>query len=163
MPLPPLGPAGTAGDSTATLCMGCREKGQCRLGLEVRDIHANGTVLGRLCFEAEHEGAGGVAHGGSVMAAFDEVCGAVPWSASVLAVTAEMQVSFRRPVPIERELDIRAWPEQRNERGHWTIDAELRLSEQDVVLATARARFVERDPAIHYGRFHRWLNEDNAV
>lgn len=139
--------------------MGCRKSGRCRLGVELVNVCDDGTVVGRVCFGADHEGAGGVAHGGSVMAAFDEVCGAVPWSASVLAVTAEMQVKFRRPVPIERELDIRAWAEQRDERGHWTIRAEIGLPDSDTVLASAQARFVERDPNVHYARFHRWLND----
>lgn len=158
MPLPALEAFGSALQSTTPFCAGCRKTGHCRLGLRLRETH-NGTVSGVVCFEAEHEGAGGVAHGGSVMAAFDEICGAVPLAASVLAVTADMQVSFRRPVPIQRELDIRAWPHQRDERGHWTIDADLRLPHKDVVLATARGRFVERDPQAHYARFRDWLDE----
>lgn len=159
MPLPSLEAFAAFPHSQGTLCAGCSRAGRCRLGLQLRETHDDGAVLGTVCFAPEHEGAGGVAHGGSVMAAFDEICGAVPLAASVLAVTADIQVSFRRPAPIQRELDIRAWRHERDERGHWTIDAELRLPQKDVVLATARARFVERDPHAHYGRFRNWLDE----
>ncbi|CAN5456288.1 hypothetical protein BH09ACT7_BH09ACT7_50200 [soil metagenome] len=92
------------------------------------------------------------------MGALDEACGAVPVAAAVLAVTAEMDFRFRRPVPLLRELQVRAWPESRDERGHWIIYAELGLPGDDRPLCSARARFVERDPATHYSRFHEWLN-----
>jgi acyl-coenzyme A thioesterase PaaI-like protein len=145
-----------------TLCAGCRTEEHCRLGIEAVETRDDASVVGRLQLGAEHEGAGGVAHGGSVMAAFDELCGVVPWSASVFAVTADLQVSFHRPVPIERPLDIRAWSEQRDDRGWWTIGAELRLPGPSTLLATARGRFVERDPELHYTRFHHWLSERTA-
>lgn len=150
------------GSHSATLCVGCRQAERSRLGIEALEAQHDGTVTARLRLGAEHEGTGGVAHGGSVMAAFDELCGVVPWTASVFAVTADMQVSFRRPIPIEHELDLRAWPEHRDERGWWTIVAELRLPRPNTVLATARASFVERDPEFHYARFHEWLGEQTG-
>lgn len=144
------------------LCMGCRPAGRCRFGLVLRRGE-NGAVEGTARFSAEHEGAGGVVHGGSVMGALDEACGAVPIAAAVLSVTAEMNVAFRRPVPLDRELDVRAWPESRDERGHWIIHAELYLSGDDRPLCHARARFVERDPDKHYGRFKEWLDGREGV
>lgn len=139
------------------LCMGCRPTGRCRLGLQLRRADDGRSVTGSVRFAPEHEGAGGVVHGGSVAGAFDEMCGAVPIAASVLAVTAEMTVTFRRPVPLERDLDVRAWPESRDERGHWIVLAEITLAGESTVLCRARARFVERDPDEHYGRFREWL------
>lgn len=145
------------------LCMGCRAAGRCRFGLALRRAEG-GAVQGTARFSAEHEGAGGVVHGGSVMGALDEACGAVPIATAVLAVTAEMNVVFRRPVPLDRDLTVRAWPEARDERGHWTIHAELYLPGDDRPLCHARARFVERDPSAHYGRFQDWLDgRENAA
>lgn len=150
----------SAGELGNFLCGGCQSLGRCRLGLAIRGTDDAGGVVGRLRFGVEHEGAGRVAHGGAVMAVFDEICGAVPLNASVLAVTADMQVSFRRPVPIERDLGVRAWPRHRDERGHWTIAAEITLPRRDDrVLAEATGRFVERDPHRHYSRFLEWLEE----
>lgn len=93
------------------------------------------------------------------MGAFDEACGAVPISADVLAVTARLAVDFRRPVPLERPLAIRAWPQSRDERGHWIIKAEIALPGDPEPLCCAEGRFVERDPDNHYRRFHAWLHE----
>lgn len=135
---------------------------RCRFGL-VLGRGPEGSVEGTVRFTAEHEGAGGVVHGGSVMGALDEACGAVSIAAAVLSVTAEMDVRFRRPVPLLRELDVRAWPESRSDRGHWIILAEILLPGDDRPLCDARARFVERDPEEHYGRFHKWLDGREAV
>ncbi|MCF7550747.1 PaaI family thioesterase [Pseudonocardia sp. WMMC193] len=140
------------------LCMGCRPRGRCRFGM-VLHRGPEGSVEGVAHFGPEHEGAGGVAHGGSVMGALDEACGAVSLAAAALSVTAEMDVRFRRPVPLQRDLLVRAWPESRSERGHWVIRATLAMPDADRPLCEARARFVERDPARHYGRFHQWLAE----
>ncbi|MDV3133423.1 hypothetical protein [Mycobacterium sp. 29Ha] len=65
------------------------------------------------------------------------------------------QASYRGAKGQCREGDVvlahstpsRAWPHRKDSRGHWTIDAELRLAGGNVVLATACARFVESDPA----------------
>jgi acyl-coenzyme A thioesterase PaaI-like protein len=144
------------------LCMGCRPKNRCRFGLRLRRGQ-DGAVVGTARFAAEHEGAGGVVHGGSVMGALDEACGAVPIAAAVLAVTAEMDVRFLRPVPLLRELNVRAWPESRSEQGQWIIHAEILFPGDDRPLCHARARFVERDPAKHYGRFQKWLETKENV
>lgn len=144
------------------LCMGCRPMNRCRFGMRLHRVAEGDAVEGTARFTPEHEGAGGVVHGGSVMGALDEACGAVPIAAAVLAVTAEMEVKFRRPVPLERELRIRAWPESRDERGHWIVRAEILLPDSDTVLCHARARFVERDPTEHYGRFRQWLDNERC-
>ncbi|MFZ2176697.1 MAG: PaaI family thioesterase [Rhodococcus sp. (in: high G+C Gram-positive bacteria)] len=141
-----------------TLCVGCRPAGRCRFGLSLRRDGDSG-VVGTVEFSPEHEGSGGVTHGGSVMGAFDEACGAVPMSVDVLAVTARLEVDFLRPVPLERELQIRAWPQSRDERGHWIIRAEIALPGATGPLCRAEGRFVERDPETHYRRFHQWLDQ----
>lgn len=141
------------------LCVGCQPAGRCRVGLQLHSASAGGPVTGTLKFGPEHEGAGGVAHGGSVMTAFDEICGGVPLSAGVLAVTAELTTHFVRPVPVGEHLEISAKAEHRDDRGRWSITAEIRLPGVDTSLARAHAQFVERDPRRHYGRFREWLSQ----
>lgn len=142
------------------LCVGCQPTGRCRVGLKFRSGSAGARVFATLEFGPEHEGAGGVAHGGSVMTAFDEICGGVVLSAGVLAVTAELDTRFLRPVPVGTRLQISAEAEERTDQGHWIISARIHLPGVDDPLATARARFVERDPQQHYGRFRAWIAEN---
>lgn len=119
-------------------------------------------MVGSAWLGPEHEGAGGVAHGGSILGVLDEVCGAVPIAAGVLGVTAEMTTKFLRPVPLERRVLLQAWPTERNEGGHWFIEAEIRLDGHDRPLSRANAHFVERNPSHHYGRFRAWLEGERT-
>lgn len=159
--VPTPGPALFSHEFGNALCLGCRPSGLCRFGLSLHRGEA-AQVIGTVEFSPEHEGAGGVTHGGSVMGAFDEACGAVPLNADVLAVTARLEVEFLRPVPLQYRLAIRAWPHSRDDRGNWTIRAEISMPRSGALLARAEGRFVERDPDKHYTRFHTWLDEQHA-
>lgn len=144
------------------MCAGCQLSGAgCRFGMRLRPV-GDGSIEGTAFFTAEHEGAGGVVHGGSTMGALDEACGSVVVASGASSVTAEMNVRFRRPVPIEKELKVRAWPESRDPRGHWIIHAELWLPGETRARCGAKARFVEMDPATHYGRFHDLMEDKNG-
>ena len=59
-------------------------------------------------FDERHQGGPGLAHGGLVSAALDEACGLLATWYAFPAVTARMFVRFRRPVPINTELLLRA-------------------------------------------------------
>jgi acyl-CoA thioesterase FadM len=78
-------------------------------------------------------------HGGLVSAALDEACGLLATWHRFPSVTARIFVRYRRPVPINRELVVRAWlTDTRGRRAH--IDG--RLLDGDEVLAEARCAFL---------------------
>jgi acyl-coenzyme A thioesterase PaaI-like protein len=108
----------------------------------------------------EHEGGPNVAHGGWTAAILDEVLGHVPILHGQLAVTGTLTIRYVRPVPIERELEARAWVARREGR-RWYVAGELVLASTGAVLASAEGIWVERDPA-HYDRHERWLAEQDA-
>jgi acyl-coenzyme A thioesterase PaaI-like protein len=90
-------------------------------------------------FDERHQGGPGIVHGGLVGAALDEACGLLATWYRFPAVTARIFVRFRRPVPINRELDLSAWVvNTRGRRIH--IDGELRDGGE--ALAEARAAFL---------------------
>lgn len=64
-----------------------------------------------------HRGTFGVLHGGLAVTALDEI---MAWAgiiqAGVLCVTANIKIRFRRPVPIEEPLQLRAWLGDRSGR-----------------------------------------------
>ncbi len=62
------------------------------------------TVTGRMSATRDHQGAPGLAHGGVLTAVLDEVLGSLNWLIGVPAVTARLEVDFRRPVPVGSEL-----------------------------------------------------------
>ena len=90
-------------------------------------------------FRERHQGGPGLAHGGLVAAALDEACGLLATWYRFPTVTARIFVRYRRPVPINRELELQAWlTGERGRRLH--VDAELR--EGDDLLAQARGAFL---------------------
>jgi len=87
-------------------------------------------------FDGRHQGGPGLVHGGLVAAALDEACGLLATWYRFPAVTARIFVRYRKPVPINTELLVRArLAGERGRRLH--VDAEL--TDGDLVLAEARA------------------------
>lgn len=66
------------------------------------------TVTGVLRVSEHHQGAPGLAHGGLLTAALDEVLGSLNWLLAGPAVTGRLEVDFRRPVPVGCQLYIDA-------------------------------------------------------
>ena len=90
-------------------------------------------------FDQRHQGGPGIVHGGLVGAALDEACGLLATWHRFPAVTARIFVRFRRPVPINTELVVRA--EIQSTRGRRIrIRGELRSGAE--ILAEARAAFL---------------------
>ena len=147
-------------DGAVGLCGACRQRGHCRLGLEREELDENGVVHTRLRCPDEYEGGPEVAHGGWTASVFDELLGHVPMLHGQLAVTGTLEVRFVRPVPINRELQARAWVDRR-EGQRWYIVGELLLASTGAELGRAQGIFVQRDRG-HFDRYREWLAEQDA-
>ena len=76
-------------------------------------------------FGERHQAGPGIVHGGLVGAALDEACGLLGTWYRFPVVTARIFIRYRKPVLINRELEIAAWvTESRGRRIH--IDGDLR-------------------------------------
>lgn len=87
-------------------------------------------------FDERHQGGPGIAHGGLVSAALDEAVGLLATWYRFPAVTARIFVRFRRPVPINTELQLRAHVEDARGRR---IRARAEITDGSLPLAEARA------------------------
>ncbi len=87
-------------------------------------------------FDERHQGGPGIVHGGLVSAALDEACGLLATWYRFPAVTARMFVRFRRPVPINTELLLRARID--DARSDRRVRTNGSLTDGDEVLAEAR-------------------------
>lgn len=90
-------------------------------------------------FDERHQAGPGLVHGGLVAAALDEACGLLATWFRFPAVTARLAVRFRRPVPINADLDISA--HVRAQRGR-RIELEGELAAAGEVLAIASGTWV---------------------
>ncbi len=92
-----------------------------------------------LTFGAHHQGAPGIVHGGLVGAALDEACGLLATWHRFPTVTARIAIRYRKPVPVNRELQLTARvTESRGRRIE--VAGELRDGEE--LLAEAEGTFL---------------------
>jgi acyl-coenzyme A thioesterase PaaI-like protein len=99
-------------------CWGCGENA---LGLRLPQPAAEGLseYEAFFTFDERHQGGPGIVHGGLAAAALDEAVGLLATWYAFPAVTARIFVRYRRPVPINTELQIRArLDEARGRRLH---------------------------------------------
>lgn len=93
---------------------------------------------------SQFQGWRGIAHGGIVMALLDEAMAHAAGFAGQRGVTASVNVRFRKPVPLERPIEIlgRVTWHRRNVLG---VEAKI-LDESGTLLAEAEGSFVSRGP-----------------
>ncbi|MEU0070071.1 PaaI family thioesterase [Streptomyces sp. NPDC006332] len=151
---PPRTPGGVA------LCGACRAAGSCRLGVEHERLDEDGAARFELSCPRDQEGGPDVAHGGWTAAVLDDCLGHLPLLHRVLSVTAELSVSFVKPVPVGRPLEVRAWVEKREGR-RWYIAGEMVLLPTRAVLARASGIWVTRDRG-HFDRHNEWLAQQDT-
>lgn len=101
--------------SHTTTCMGCGPDNPHGLQLVV---HRRGdAVYSDVIFDERHIGAPGLAHGGAVAAACDDVLGFTLWIAGTPAVTRSLTVEYLRPVPLHQPHRITAHIRSREGRA----------------------------------------------
>lgn len=142
------------------LCGACRAAGACQLGVEQEALDGPDTAVFAVTCPPTYEGGPNVAHGGWTAAVFDDCIGHLPLLNRVRSVTAELTVSFVKPVPVGRELELRAWVDRREGR-RWYLSAELVLRSTGAVLGRATGIWVTRD-ATHFDRHEQWLAQQDA-
>lgn len=124
------------------MCFGCGPDNRAWIGLRMR---VDGDdVRAELVFDERHQGAPGLAHGGAVAAALDDLFGGVLVMLEAPAVTANLNVDFRAPVPLGEQLALSACCTGSNGRKltfYATVEQNGRL------LAEATALFVRVDLA----------------
>lgn len=121
-------------------CLGCGPENPAGMGLRLRV--EDERVVGRVRFDRRQEGAPGFAHGGAVATVLDDALGTVLMIVRRPAVTANLNVDFRAPVFLDRELEVEAWCEEIDGRK---LHLAGRIQEAGTVLAEARALFIEVD------------------
>jgi len=129
-------------DSPRRWCFGCGDHNP--EGLHI-DFEIEGTrVGGRFRPRDTHQGWPGLAHGGVAAAVLDEAMGWAMYAAGAWAMTARMEVKYRRPLPLGEELLVSA--EVTRDRGRrLEAEAEVRTASGEV-LAQAFGLFL-RAPA----------------
>lgn len=143
------------------LCTECVPRGACKFGVSVLEFDdAAQHMRSAIHCPDTYEGGPGVAHGGWICAALDEVLGQTVMEYHARVVTATLTVDFHLPVPVGEALTGRAWIEGVDGRKV-RARGELRLAASDAVLASASGLFIVIDPA-HFARHADWLEQQKS-
>jgi len=108
---------------------------------------SDSSVRGSFTVTEHHQGAPGLAHGGVISAAVDEGMGYLLWLVESPAVTAHIEVDFRRPVPVGAQLELEArleGMEGRKIRASLTgwVDGEVAVEARALYLKVGLEHFV---------------------
>lgn len=118
-------------------CFGCGRDHP--TGLHLAVAGGGRRVRGSFLVTEHHQGAPGLAHGGVISAAVDEAMGFLLWLLATPAVTAHLEVDFRRPVPVGTRLELEGEVERVEGRK---IFGRMTGRVEGQVVVEARALFV---------------------
>lgn len=96
-------------------------------------------VRGEVTLDRRHEGAPGFAHGGAVATVLDDALGTLLVVLRRPAVTAKLDVDYRRPAFLGRRFTVETWVERSDGRKLW-LAGEMREGEE--LVAEAHALFL---------------------
>lgn len=150
LPAPDAPPPGTPIPSHYPLCFGCGQDHEAGLHIEMSS-RADLMVQAQFTVGEHHQGAPGLAHGGVLAAAVDEVMGASNWLLMKPAVTARLEVDFCSPVPVGHTVRLTAAIVGQSGRKVYTV-ADARTAAGPVL--RARGLFLQVD-AEHFRRHGR--------
>lgn len=133
--------SGLAGSELAIngLCFACGEKNP--HGLRMRVEYEGQRAVCRLNLPEHFQGWANIAHGGVVLTILDEIMAYAVLRFVGQGVTIAMESSFRKPVPLGREIVASGWVVKHQGRQA-QAEGEVRLAQDDTLLAQASARWL---------------------
>lgn len=125
-------------------CFGCGADNPRGMKLTFEQDHDARKIIGHFRFGPEYQGSNRVLHGGIIAVLLDEAMGKLNRFHDVRAVTAELNVEYLRPVPIDEDVVVEAQEVSREGRN-LVHTSEIRNA-AGKVLARGRGRFVVVNP-----------------
>lgn len=123
---------------TVTMCFGCGKENPIGLRLDFRQ--EGDLFYAEFTPRREYQGWDGVLHGGIVSTLLDEVMANHVYHLGISAMTAELHVRFRRPVPLERTLRVVS---RLKSQKHRLYELEGWIELDGKILASGEARMME--------------------
>jgi len=121
-------------------CFLCGMQNPIGLKLSFYEEEESGRVIARFTPQEEHQGYPGVLHGGITCALLDETIGRTLVRYDIWAMTVELNVRFRKPIPLGKPLTVIGETVRLRSR---TMEGrgEIRLAD-GTVAATAEAKYI---------------------
>jgi len=130
-------------------CFGCGGANQHGMKLSFELDETAKRVRAMIRVGAEYQGGPGFVHGGIIATLLDEAMGKVSRFSQARTVTAELNVQYLRPIPVDEDIIVEGWGAERNGSNFFNV-GEIRDA-SGAVLARGKGRFVEINPSHYYG------------
>jgi acyl-coenzyme A thioesterase PaaI-like protein len=124
----------------ANHCFGCGGGNDFGMKLTFELDQEAQRSAGKFVLGPRYGGGAGFAHGGIIAVLLDEAMGKISKLTDERAVTAELSIEYREPVPIDAEIVVSGWQESEKGSNRFRI-AEIHDT-QGNLLARGRGRFV---------------------
>lgn len=121
-------------------CFGCGAANDFGMKLTFELDTETRRASGKFVLGPRYAGGAGFAHGGVIAILLDEVMGKISKLSEERAVTAELNIEYRKPVPVDAQIVVSGWQEQENGRNRFRV-GEIHDSSGNL-LARGRGRFV---------------------
>jgi acyl-coenzyme A thioesterase PaaI-like protein len=121
-------------------CFGCGGGNEAGMKLAFDLDVEEGRTRGRFILGPRYGGGAGFGHGGIIAVLLDEAMGKISKLTEERAVTAELSVEYKKPVPLNEEIVVEGWQEGEKGRNRFRA-GEIRDSSGNL-LARGTARFV---------------------
>jgi uncharacterized protein (TIGR00369 family) len=121
-------------------CFGCGGANEFGMKLVFELDQEARRSSGKFVLGPRYAGGAGFAHGGIIAVLLDEAMGKISKLTEERAVTAELNIEYRKPVPVDAEIVVSGWQEGAQGRNRLRV-AEIHDT-QGNLLARGRGRFV---------------------
>ena len=121
-------------------CFGCGAANPAGMKLTFELDFDTRRTHGSFALGSNYAGGGGFAHGGIIAVVLDEAMGKLSRLTDEKAVTAEMSIEYRKPVPIKQTIVVHGWQEE--EKGRNRFRAAEIYDAQGNLLVRGKGRFV---------------------
>ncbi|REE97670.1 PaaI family thioesterase [Thermomonospora umbrina] len=137
-----------AGEILGSACFGCGP--DVPHGLHIQRTGRDGTTaFAEFTVIPEHQGAPGLAHGGLLATAMDEILGTSAWLLGRRYVTGRLETDYLAPVPVGSLVHLRSWCKGVDGRKAY-LEAEGRLGGPDGRVAVRAAALFIEVPLEHF-------------
>lgn len=124
----------------ANHCFGCGGANDFGMKLSFELDQLARRASGKFVLGPRYAGGAGFAHGGIIAVLLDEAMGKISKLSEERAVTAELNIEYHKPVPVDAAIVVSGWQEEEKGRNRFRV-GEIHDA-QGNLLARGRARFV---------------------
>ncbi|MDA9737284.1 PaaI family thioesterase [Acidimicrobiaceae bacterium] len=78
-------------------------------GMKMVPVIKDRKIYAKYIFEKSFEGGPGLVHGGILSTVLDDMMGYATFTQNLFCVTANLNVNFRAPSPVDKEFELYAW------------------------------------------------------